>query len=282
MQQSANNFVDSSKFGIKRKRPTEEQGSSNEQENIPPPPKFRNYKLEWTEIFLIQLNPFQSQHVALTTAVDESKQQRIWIAQLRNRRALDNASKGIILSLEEMYHVTTHLKRSKAMTPYEKEWVKLEGKPVKTGYSLTRHKREGSNTFFLPYSTVNYFCSYIRAMLDYIEFFNSYQNDETDLIHILKACARFVQERRIHKADIPFEVDKVNVDRVLELQSRVLHYISRPLSDEESEKWEHMTDSITPGFIKMLENAEVPAIEKKIESLIEKLMLNQIYKITLN
>lgn len=170
----------------------------------------------------------------------------------------------------------------KEMTPYETEWVKLEGKPTKSGFALTRSKREGTSTFVLPFATVNHFCSYVKAMLDYIEFFKLYQDNGTDWIHIFKACARFVQERRTNKDSVPLKKDPKNVDRIFELQSRVLHYVDRPLSDEEFDKWDHLTDSLTPEFIRMLENGEVPAIERKIENMIEKLMLNQIFKITLN
>lgn len=282
MQQNKISSPISFGFGLKRKRQTEQQDDGNEKENVLPPTKFKNFKLEWTEIFLVQLNPFKSQHVGLATAFDSKKQERVWIAQLRNRLGFDSSSKGIILSLEEMYHLANNLKASKEMTSYETEWVKLEGKPSKSCYVLTRQKREGSNTFSLPFSTVNHFCSYLRAMLDYIEFYKLYQDKETDWTHIFKACARFVQERRSNKDSLPLKKDRLNLDRIFDLQSRVLHYVDRPLSDEECERWEHLADSLTPEFTKMLENAQVPAIEKKIENMIERLMLNQIYKITLN
>lgn len=75
MQQSKMNSFGSFEIGLKRKRRSEPQDVDDEQENIPPPPKFNSYKLEWTEIFLIQLNPFKSQHLALVTAVCPKKQE---------------------------------------------------------------------------------------------------------------------------------------------------------------------------------------------------------------
>lgn len=188
----------------------------------------------------------------------------------------------MILSLDEMKHIVHNLKVFKDFPPFENQRVKLVGTRKSGCIILTRHKNDGVNKVAIPNIVIERLRECIKAMLDYIDFYNYYGEEGADMMHMFNACAGYVNSMRSEKENVPLREDKKWLTEIFDLQSMLFEYIGYSPNEEEAENWEKMASNLTPNFSSDLEKIETPPIEYKIWNCIHRLIKRNITPPTKN